>query len=231
VNAFINERIPFFIGKLERYIMVKVLKKKKEERLERILNAAFKLFKEQGYSKTSMKDIASAADLGVGTLYNYFPSKSDIIIKLNDSMADVLFLKVDKYLEFIRNGNGEPQDLIKKVIDEFMNLMLELGKQFLQEIFAAFFTSKQIMEKGIDLDMKMLLFLQQVMKIFMEKGQIDKDLEIKEASYILYGVITSNIMYYVFLKDIDKDSIIRSLHKQIEILFKGFKICDNRRQQ
>jgi AcrR family transcriptional regulator len=44
----------------------------------KILDAAFKLFIQQGYHGTSMRDIAEAAGLAAASIYNHFPSKEAI---------------------------------------------------------------------------------------------------------------------------------------------------------
>ena len=55
-----------------------------EEELDRrrheIFNAAVKLFIEKGFNETSMREIAEAARVGKSTLYDYFPSKEEILI-------------------------------------------------------------------------------------------------------------------------------------------------------
>lgn len=45
----------------------------------RILDAALTLMSDQGFSGTSMRQLASACDLNVATLYHYFPSKADLL--------------------------------------------------------------------------------------------------------------------------------------------------------
>ena len=44
-----------------------------------ILKSALKLFVEQGEQTTSMKWIAKEANCGIGTMYNYFSSKEELI--------------------------------------------------------------------------------------------------------------------------------------------------------
>ncbi|ANF82376.1 TetR family transcriptional regulator [Acinetobacter sp. NCu2D-2] len=43
-----------------------------------ILNAALELFIKKGFSKTTIRDISSAAELSVGSLYRYYSNKEDI---------------------------------------------------------------------------------------------------------------------------------------------------------
>jgi TetR/AcrR family transcriptional regulator len=55
-----------------------------------ILAAASALFARQGFEKTSMKQIADAADMSVGRLYSYFEGKGDVIRELlENSIADL----------------------------------------------------------------------------------------------------------------------------------------------
>jgi AcrR family transcriptional regulator len=54
-----------------------------------ILEAAAKVFAEKGFHRTTTKDIAEAADIAEGTIYNYFDSKDDLLINLIDHLADL----------------------------------------------------------------------------------------------------------------------------------------------
>jgi len=51
-------------------------------RRARILTAAATLFAQQGYASATIKEIADAADMAEGTLYNYFESKRDILLAI-----------------------------------------------------------------------------------------------------------------------------------------------------
>ena len=50
-----------------------------EERREQIIKAATKLFSEQGYYLTTIQDIARAAGISVGLIYQYFKDKDDVL--------------------------------------------------------------------------------------------------------------------------------------------------------
>ena len=50
-----------------------------EETRRRITQATFELHFEQGVARTSMKDIAERADVGIGTVYHHFPTYNDAI--------------------------------------------------------------------------------------------------------------------------------------------------------
>src|SRR5438132_6250080 len=58
---------------------------------ENILDAAQRLFAENGYDATATRDIARAAGIATGTLFNYFPTKEAIVACLaGDAMGEAL---------------------------------------------------------------------------------------------------------------------------------------------
>lgn len=57
--------------------MPKIIDKK--EKKTRILEASIRVFAKKGLSKTKMEDIAEAASIGKGTIYEYFRSKDEIL--------------------------------------------------------------------------------------------------------------------------------------------------------
>lgn len=60
------------------------LKKSDRTRLA-ILNAAAKLFKERGYTATTLRDVADEAGMKAGSLYYHFSSKDEIMDEVLDS--------------------------------------------------------------------------------------------------------------------------------------------------
>jgi AcrR family transcriptional regulator len=55
---------------------------------ERILEVSEELFAAQGFEATTTRDIARSAQIGVGTLFNYFPTKEAILANLtSDAVA------------------------------------------------------------------------------------------------------------------------------------------------
>lgn len=61
--------------------------REKENRYRSILEAAERLFCQKGYPNTKIQDIARAAEVAVGTVYFYFKSKEDLLLRLMDAIA------------------------------------------------------------------------------------------------------------------------------------------------
>jgi AcrR family transcriptional regulator len=62
--------------------------RRKEQTLRRIEKAAWTLFTTRGYETTSTREIADAADIAAGTLFNYFPEKRSLLIHLMQRQID-----------------------------------------------------------------------------------------------------------------------------------------------
>jgi len=54
---------------------------------DRLYATAKRMIASRGYEATTLRDIAKAADVSVGLLYRYFPSKQAIIIALYDELS------------------------------------------------------------------------------------------------------------------------------------------------
>lgn len=53
-----------------------------EQRSNQILEAALTVFTRTGYDRATMQEVAREADIAVGTIYIYYPSKHDLLLEL-----------------------------------------------------------------------------------------------------------------------------------------------------
>ena len=67
---------------------------KKERKRELILDTAFELILEKGYSNTKIIDIANKAGIGKGTVYEYFDSKEALVLELINTRARQDYMKI-----------------------------------------------------------------------------------------------------------------------------------------
>ena len=63
-------------------------KLKKLQARQTILNVAAQQFERHGFANTSIADIMQAANLGVGTFYNYFGSKEEVLLTLAKNLRE-----------------------------------------------------------------------------------------------------------------------------------------------
>ena len=66
-----------------------------EARRAQIIDAAAQVFAEKGFHRATTREIASAAGVSEGTIYNYFDSKADLMIGIVTRLADLEHLGVE----------------------------------------------------------------------------------------------------------------------------------------
>ncbi len=63
-------------------LMAGLRAKQKAARERRILEAASKLFRERGFQEAKIERIAELAEVSVGTIYNYYKNKGDLLLAI-----------------------------------------------------------------------------------------------------------------------------------------------------
>lgn len=66
---------------------------------EKIIEAGMKLFEERGYEKTTSKDIAAAAGVGIGSFYFYFPDKRHLLLFIMERIAEEIYKDIFESLK------------------------------------------------------------------------------------------------------------------------------------
>ena len=64
--------------------------RKREQTLQRLTEAAMKLFLTKGYEATTLDDIAAAAEISRRSFFHYFASKEDVVVAWQDRSADAM---------------------------------------------------------------------------------------------------------------------------------------------
>ncbi|WP_411953738.1 TetR/AcrR family transcriptional regulator [Alkalibacillus sp. S2W] len=92
---------------------------KKELKRSNILNAAIKLFSQNGFAETKVAGIAKEAGVSFGTVFSYFNSKDELYeTAILEPLEEIKPYFVDLETHF----KGEPIDVVKTMIDDHVQL-------------------------------------------------------------------------------------------------------------
>src|SRR6478609_4747306 len=101
---------------------------------QRIQDVALKLFAEQGYEKTSLREIAEHLDVTKAALYYHFKTKEDIL----KSLFQDLSRPMDELIEW---GRQQPRTLATKqeILHRYSNALADAAPlfRFMQENHAS----------------------------------------------------------------------------------------------
>jgi AcrR family transcriptional regulator len=76
--------------------MNRSLPRKRNARRDALLNAASDLFSLRGFDAVKVSEIALAADLATGTVYNYFPTKTALLLAILNADLDAMLLQISR---------------------------------------------------------------------------------------------------------------------------------------
>lgn len=93
----------------------------KDQKRREILAAAMPLLARRGVGGTKMADVAAAAGIGKGTIYEYFPSKEALVLGL----YAYLFRNMDELLEPILTADAPALDKITAILRASADMMTE----------------------------------------------------------------------------------------------------------
>ena len=120
-------------------------------RRTQILDAAAKVFAEKGFHRATTREIADAADVSEGTIYNYFASKEDLLIGImarvgEQQQPDEVFAQAlhsdarDALVSMYRLRQDSLQQhsvILQAVLSEVL-INREFGERYYREIMAPF---------------------------------------------------------------------------------------------
>jgi len=108
---------------------MKVSKEQKQETRQKLIDSAVEIISEKGFRATTMKAITQKAEVGIATIYNYFPNKDKILFAYFEEQYIRLAGQIDQIEGFDEYElNEQIQLLIETSLDNFLE-----DREFVQE--------------------------------------------------------------------------------------------------
>lgn len=121
--------------------MARRTKEEAERTRQSLLEAALNVFLEKGYSKTTLQDIASAAQLTRGAVYWHFKNKKDVYHALMDTVFEPIHIFWDK----ARTSSAPPLDVISSLLEDWLH-QLAANTRLVQALELHFMKTEQGIE-------------------------------------------------------------------------------------
>lgn len=97
-----------------------------EQRQEQILGAAIRIFTSRGYERATIPDIAGEAGVSVGTIYNYYNNKRELML------ASVIKFAIQSFTDIIdRQEYSNEADFFSAMMENRLRLGLENAERVL----------------------------------------------------------------------------------------------------
>lgn len=197
---------------------MKLRELKKERTRTAILDAARELFFSRGFGNTTIEDIASTAEVAVGTVYNYFDSKNAIILGLLELDTSAVTDSIPVYVV-----TGTVEDTLLTLVDRFVLNLTRYPKSLLRELIAAAWSNS---DRNLNVGfMKQDLAFVDDLAVRLENlrvnGKLREDTDIQHAAYAIYGIVTMAIMWYAAEDTRTSETMMESIEGMLRVLLGG----------
>lgn len=95
--------------------------KRKDDKRERIMNAAIAAFAQNGYHQATIADIARQAGVAAGTIYLYFKNKDDLLVSIFEEKVQGFIREFHRRLSDEENAEVKLRKLVHLHLFEMQN--------------------------------------------------------------------------------------------------------------
>lgn len=166
----------------------------KEQRRTDILNAALKVFAQNGFDRATIAEIAELAGIGKGTVYEYFKSKKELF-------EDMIRHSVETYNKKLQNavtkGNSVQEKLINFSIahSEFMEEHIDILRMLPQPHMM----SEEMKQHMVQEKYKVFKLIESLIQEGIESGLFRKDLDKEITAFCIIGAVNEHYCNRVFM--------------------------------
>ena len=183
--------------------------RKKERTRQGILATAHELFLSKSYEDTIMEEIAEHADLAVGTLYNYFPSKGELLLSLIAD-SDKRYLKEGQEL-VVKPAKRADHALADIMVLATEHCVRQLGKSIWRHVSATAVTNvgSTFGRQYALTTKKHEQLVVDMMRALQARGDIHSDLNTKDAAHFLFSMKSK-----LFINFVSDDAMTVDEHRE-----------------
>lgn len=185
-----------------------------------ILFSAAKLFETKGFAETTMEEIAALAEVSPPTIYNYFRSKSDILLGLLEVDKELMEDALDTIIN-TRKGNG------LDIIGEFVRTDLEGGYDVSQKSVwrmisaAAFEASGDRSSDYVEAQSVFMGKLRLLIARLQQEGEVRADADPVDIARVVNSITRESFRNYIRTEAMSMSQAIEMAHSQLRLLWRG----------
>lgn len=191
----------------------------KEDKRELIREAAIQVFSEKGYHEARADEIAQAAGVAVGTIYNYFKNKEEILF---DIFATE-FEQRRRFYEELRASDLPVMEQIRRILEEHFS-RLNKRRALMQVLLRERFEPGKLRSKLTGLYREMVGYVEELVRQGVEEGWLRR-CSPKIIAHAIFGTVESVIGCGMIYPEREAAGIFREAPKELaEFIWKGIGI-------
>jgi AcrR family transcriptional regulator len=191
--------------------------RKKLERREEILGCATDLFNRHGFEGVSVEAIAEAADVSLRTLYNFFPTKLDLLVA---SYIQSLRERLENAFANLENPAEDPVDGLYAWVKAQFDLYESVDRNIL--LRSALHGLAQGPQKGggqdyAQFDYFALAGLTKLLDIYNARGSLSPDLDVAAVARLIFAAGNGEFFFWIADPKASVEATLARMRTHIEL--------------
>ena len=160
---------------------------KKKNTYEKLIVAASECFSEKGFAATSIREIATRAEISQGAMYTYFKSKEELFVAIVEEEQRIALGIYNE--SYVGSDTDRLYDMIFKACLSENPLYPDLHNPLWLEIMAESSRNEKLRQYFIESDINLRKGIHRFLIHGMETGEFRSNLELDEITMVIFAMI------------------------------------------
>jgi len=189
---------------------------RREKTKRQLINAAKKLFEQQGFEQVTVAQIVKAANVAKGTFYQYYETKVDV---LADVVRDEGEVQYKEALEKVRQGMPTLD-----MLERFIKVQCEWFEQHANVAEALIMTAlKSVGDENLpDKQRYGRHFQIELMKLGQQRGEIRADVEPVDLAKLISGAMVLSVLAWT--KKPQAGALYSTMQQSLKVFIDGIRV-------
>jgi AcrR family transcriptional regulator len=193
--------------------------RKRERTRQAILAAASALLARRGLRETTMEEIAARAEVAVGTLYNYFGSKTALLRALLDLQTDDMLEAGEGVVEAWGRAGAAA---VGSLFGVYLGFLFKEGDRSLwRDLFQAAFGETALTAQLAGMDLRLMEQVGRLLQRLRQQGGLGPHVAVEEAALLLYSILVTHLMFYLWVESVSPADLRAQIDRQLALVFAG----------
>jgi len=140
-----------------------------EKKKQQICRGAMRVFKTKGFHAASIREIAEASQVSLGSLYDYIEKKEDILFLVHQHGLDQIYSRIEKHMV----PHSDPHEQFINVLQELFRISIDLKDELMFIYTETRHLEKPYLNEILRRDREFLDFLESLIKKCVNSGSFE----------------------------------------------------------
>lgn len=200
--------------------MTSLRDRKKEASRQRIIRAAETLFAREGIDGTTMEEVAAAAEVSVATVYNYFGTKTALILAGVEDDTDRM---IEQGAAVLESPASDPRIAVDRLFAIYLEHLTAWDRKLLGEVMVAMFQpGAEPLATGLaQTDERLIAQLTELLDGYRAGKRLRSDVGSDEAAMLLFSTMVTQLFIYLSLDVYTTRELRSQVARQVDLAFTG----------